>query len=375
MRKLYLFVVVLGILLPSCISTFSICGTGGNLVFAPQFRIDNFNSYFDSNGNPLDTLVLDTSRIYSPNFKFYLDYSDKNASKNKRMKLYHHSGKLITKIKDVTKHDHITWLNNCLIFNGSSAPKPRKIIVDLSSGNTKVFKTKGWFMYIGQTDSKAYYVSHSDYQKIGRLKVESRHSIIELDEKSQGVLYDNESVEGRYLSNVGAGLRFRWYSYSKDTVHFFKFYNPQLAIKGTKLSRKSDDEFPLAIDCIVNDTVRYNSFDTQRFFARNDFYYGQGKTYIIIDGQQLVVSDGNTLTKLIDLEQTELIVCDDFKVYGKFMVFTQFQGFMFMKPKNHPEKQVTVNGLLTNFNNDGHSVIGFLNLETKEVFYPVITYK
>ena len=57
------------------------------------------------------------------------------------------------------------------------------------------------------------------------------------------------------------------------------------------------------------------------------------------------------------------------------MVFTQLQGYMFLTPEEYPEKQITVNGLKTNFENYGHSVIGFLDLETKEIFFPVIKYK
>ena len=375
MRKIYILILVSGVLLSSCKSKFFMCGMMSNMVIEPQFRIDNFNGYFDSNGNPRDTLVLDTNRIYSPNLRFYIDYSDKIEFKDKRVKLYDQSGKMIAKIKSVSKYEHITWLDNCVIFNGGSAPEPRKVIVDLTSGKTKTFKTKGWFMYIGQTDSKAYYVPHTDYQKIGNLKVESRHSIIELDEKSQRILHDNESVKGRYLWNGGYGLRFGWYSYSKDTVNFFEFYNPQLAIKCTKLENSSDDDPPLNVDFIVKDTVKYSPSDIQTLFADVDTYYGHDKTYVKIDGHKIFVSDGKTLTELIDLEKTELKGCGDFKVYDRFMVFTQVQGFMFLTPEKYPEEQITVNGLQTNFDNYGHIVIGFLDLETKEVFYPVIKYK
>lgn len=269
-----------------------------NLVIEPKFRLDNFNGYFDSNGNPRDTLVLDTNKIYSPDFRYYLDYSDKIEFKDKRVKLYNQSGKMITKIKGVSKYEHITWLDNCVIFNGGSAPEPRKVIVDLKTGKTKIFKTKGWFMYIGQTDSKAYYVSHSDYQKIGNLKVKSRHSIIEIDEQSRSILYDNESCKGRYLWNGGYGIRFRWYSYSKDTVNFFEFYNPQLSIMCTKLGNKSDDDPPLNVDFIVNDTVRYSPNDIQTLFADGNSLYTNGKTYVKIDGHKIFVSDGKTLNKL-----------------------------------------------------------------------------
>ena len=351
------------------------CGMMNSMVIEPQFRIDNFNGYFDSEGNPLDTLVLDTNRIYSPDLKFYLDYSDKIEFKDKRVKLYNQSGKMITKIRGVSKYEHITWLDNCVIFNGGSAPEPRKVIVDLTSGKTKTFKTKGWFMYIGQTNSKAYYVPHTDYQKIGNLKVKSRHSIIELDEKSQRILYDNESVEGRYLWNGGFGLRFRWYSYSKDTVNFFEYYNPQLAIKCTKLDNKSDDDPPLNVEFIVNDTVRFRTNDIETLFADVNTLFANGKTYVLIDGHKIYISDGKNLEELIDLEDTEPKGFGDFKIYGKYIVFTQLQGYMFLTPEEFPDEPITINGLETNFDNYGHSVIGLLDLETKEVFYPAIKYK
>lgn len=75
------------------------------------------------------------------------------------------------------------------------------------------------------------------------------------------------------------------------------------------------------------------------------------------------------------MENTELKGFGDFKIYKNYIVFTQMQGYMFLTPDEYPEKQITLNGLPTNFENYGHIVIGFLNLETKKVFYPEIKYK
>jgi hypothetical protein len=154
------------------------------IVIDPEFNLDNFNGFIDKkNGKPLSTIRLDTQRVYSPDYSFYFEYQTfKNPALRKAI-LYNTDRKPISTLKHLPKGETLLWLDNCVILDGGSAPITEKIVIDLTTGKVKTYSTNGWFMFLGQTNQKAFFASDSEINKISGKAIKNRHSIISLNEK------------------------------------------------------------------------------------------------------------------------------------------------------------------------------------------------
>ena len=248
-------------------------------------------------------------------------------------------------------------------------------MINLRTGKKKVYKTKGWFIFVGQNKSSAYFVSSSFNTKIAGYKIKSKNSVISISEKGVNYEIDNNSYGGRYLWNDRALLRRKWIYYSKDTVNEYKFFNPFISVRCLTHEDNSGMPKPIGSDFITLATGVFSIGGIEPFDAEENSYTNGDTTYLIFKGSLIYRATQTSFEKLFDFQDYKIYDwIREFKIDGKYLIFkTQGgigQGFGFDSVQR--DTLFTANGLRVFRFASGHNVLGIIDLETKKVFYPKI---
>lgn len=359
-RTLILFL-TLSIVISACRThrQFYVCGMARGIVIDPEFDLDNFNGFIDNKNNkPFTIIRLDTLRVYSPDYKYYFEYQTFNDPAHRKAILYNTERKPISTLKHLPKGETLLWLDNCVILDGGSAPITEKIVIDLTTGKIKTYSTNGWFMFLGQTNQKAFFASHSENNKISSITLTNRHSIISLNENGVSLVVDNKSISNSY----------------PDSVYFYDFFNSKFAIRCLKLENKSDDDQPLKIEFISENKIVLTPDSISFFTAYEDSYFSIGDTYVKINGNVIYRVTENSFEKIFDFRESKINGwIRDFKIDGEYLIFkTQNSGIEFALMDPPKDSILTVNGLIAKQHVYGYNTIGIVNLKTKECIYPTI---
>ena len=338
---------------------FYVCGMGRNIVIDPEFDLTNFDSYIDKdNGKYLPIIQCDTQKVYSPDYKFYFEYQKFKDPAHRKVILYNNNRKPIARLKHLPKGETLIWLKNCVILDGGSAPITKKTTINLTTGKVKNYRTKGWFMFLGQTNEKAFFASHSDNNKISGKTLKNTHSIISLNEKGVDLFVDNKSISNSY----------------PDSVYFYDFFNSKFTIRCLKLENNSDDDQPLRIEFISENKVILTPDSIKFFTAFEDSYFLNGDTYLKINGNEIYRVSENSFEKIFDFREAKISGwIRDFKIEGEYLIFKiQNSGFEFAFMEEPKDSIMSVNRLIVKKHVYGYNSIGIVNLKTKECFYPTI---
>jgi hypothetical protein len=336
-----------------------VCGMASGIVIDPQFDLDNFNEFIDKGKNkPLTIIHLDTQRVYSPDYKYYFESQTLNEPNHRKAILYNAERRPIARLKYLPKGETLLWLDNCVILDGGSGPKTEKIVIDVVTGKIKTYSTKGWFMFLGQTNQEAFFASHSENNKISGKTIRNRHSVISLNEKGIRLAVDNKSISNSY----------------PDSVYYYEFFNSKFAIRCVKLEHKSDDDRPLKIEFITGNNVVLTPDSLSFYTACEDSYYMNGETFVKVNGTVIYRVTKSSIEKIFDFRESKIRGwIRDFKIEGEYLIFrAQNSGFEFALQDPPSDSVVTVNGLVAKQHAYGYNTIGIVNLKTKECFYPTI---
>lgn len=375
MRKAFLFLTIL-FTIASCKNTQEghICGLASSFVVEPEFRLENFTQFIDPETNrPLETLQMDTNRVYSPDNNHYFEFTFELG--HQIGTLYNSEDKQLRKIPHLNKHDRLIWLTNSVILDGFSGPVTEKTIINLKNGRKKTYPTKGWFMFIGQDEDKAFFASHSMYSKIGGKLYKDSHSIVSITYDGVQLEVKNNNFEDRFRFKDPIVGRKSWVYTEKDTVLFYEYYNSNVSIQCLRPAETSMDEKPLRTDFLLQSKVIQSPDSISFFTAGSDSYTKGDTTYLILNQNELYRTTPTTFEKVLTLPPEKGAgYFRDFKVAGNYLIYTtQDRGHIFKK-ENYGQA-LTANGLTATHGNYGYYTLRIINLESLETFCPKIEYQ
>jgi hypothetical protein len=342
---------------------------GGDYIY-PELNIQNFSSFINTKNNkPLDTLFRNTTRIYDNEGKYYLEFKSTNEQKDKNYSLKNSDGNELCELRGIYLDKVPIWLNDCLIIDKTTNKKYGKCVIDFKTGKQQFYEVKESFESIGQDNNVAYFTSNYGLNKIGKLKVKSRHSIIAISNEGIKLELDNKSYQTKRLIRNHQRWHWRWQytAIDKDTVNLNLFYNNTLLIKGKEINKVelNNSEF----------IFKKKSFKIQSVYKnvsyKTNYRKFQNSIYIRLQNDDIYKLDSNGLSIAIAFKiqaiPGELI---DFRLEGNYLIFKTYVDIEMNEQKTN--SWINQNGFEIKNNPSGYDLIGIVDLKTNEVFYPKI---
>jgi hypothetical protein len=328
------------------------CHLGGSFVVDPEFELGNFSAFINTEtGKPLTTLILDTQRIYSPDYNYYFEFQPQKRDGKTKAILFNSNGKKIATVKQLHVRPSIKWLKNCVIF--FSNQKEHKI--NLETGRVK--KYDEYMSYLGQLDDTAYYDVSSRDNKFEGFPRNYSNSIFAFSDN--GV--SPASGISKYRQNA------------PDSIYSCDFFNSQVALHSINLQKMTYDKPTYKIEISVNNKIVQTSYPYLSFDSYRDSYYSDGATYLKINDNEIYRVKNNTFEKLFTFGEVNVSGwIREFKVEGDFLIFVAQNQSYEISSKNL-DSLITVNGLVAKERDYAFHTLGIINLKTKECFYPTIT--
>lgn len=337
----------------------------------PEFKLQNFNGFINTKTNkPFDTVFANSNRIYDNEGKYYFELKLTNEEKQKIYLLKNIEGNIICEVSGVDFNDAPIWLIDCVIIDKSINKKYGKCIIDLRTGKQKFYIVKGHFEAVGQDSNIAYFTSYRSLQKIGKLKVTSRHSIIGISNNGVNLVLDNQCYQSKYLVRNYKRWQWRWQycPIDKDTVNLNLFYNSNLQIKGKEINRIVLHHTNFIFK---NKLLKIkNSYDNS-FFKTNYLTY-KNSIFIRLKDNDIYKLDSNNFKCVLEFVTLNIQGkwLEEFKIEGNYLIFKNYVDLEGEEPK--ATSWINQNGFEIKDNPSGYDLIGIVNLKTKEVFYPKI---
>lgn len=336
----------------------------------PEFNLQNFNSFINpQTSKPFDTVFANSNKIYDNEGKYYFEYKSTNEKKDKIYSLKNSDGNELCELIDVDFDKDPIWLNDCVIIDKSSNKKYGKCVIDFKTGKQKFYVVKESFESIGQDSNVAYFTSNYGLNKIGKLKVKSRHSIIAISNEGIKLELDNKSYQTKRLIRNHQRWHWRWQyaAIDKDTVNLNLFYNNTLHIEGKEINK---------VELYNTDFIfKKKSFKIQSVYKsvsyKTNYRKFQNSIYIRLQNDDIYKLDSNGLNIAIAFKilaiTGELI---DYKIEGNCLIFKNHVDLEMDEPKTN--SWINQNGFEIKYDRSGYDLIGVVNLKTKEIFYPKI---
>ena len=335
-----------------------------------EFNLQNFNGFINpQTSKPFDTVFANSNRIYDNEGKYYFELKLTNEEKQKIYLLKNIEGNIICEVSDVDFNNAPIWLIDCVIIDKSFNKKYGKCVIDLRTGKHKFYEVKESFVSIGQDSNIAYFTSNYGLNKIGKLKVKSRHSIIAISNEGIKLELDNKSYQTKRLIRNHQRWHWRWQytAIDKDTVNLNLFYNNTLLIKGKEINKVelNNSEF----------IFKKKSFKIQSVYKnvsyKTNYRKFQNSIYIRLQNDDIYKLDSNGLSIAIAFKiqaiPGELI---DFRLEGNYLIFKTYVDIEMNEQKTN--SWINQNGFEIKNNPSGYDLIGIVDLKTNEVFYPKI---
>lgn len=286
----------------------------------PEFNLQNFNGFINpQTKKPFDTVYGNSNRIYDNEGKYYFELKLPHEEKQRIYLLKNIEGVTICEVSKLDFHHAPIWLNDCVIIDQSTNKKYGKCVIDLRTGKQQFYSVKGYFEAAGQDYNTAYLSSYRSLQKIGKLKVESRQSIIAISKSGINLVLDNQCYQSKYLVRNYKRWQWRWQyaAIDKDTVNLNLFYNSNLQIKGKEINKVKLDHSDFIFK---NKRLKIkNSYDNS-FFANNYLPY-KNSIFIRLKDNDIYKLDSNGLSMAIAFKilviPGELI---DYKIEGNYLI-------------------------------------------------------
>ncbi len=316
-----------------------------NIYFIPSPKpLSHFDDFFKKGSDkPLSKVVFFEDRIYSDNREFYIvqsPYYNSVIVKDIR-------GRTIKEVSNVSMDDMIIWLDKCVIIDRFYTESNKKVVINLETGEQKIYYTKGKFRHIGQTNKQSFFCSVNDYSEIEGILLKSRKSLIKINETGVEIEYINPTVTGRVLKRSIYTGKEEWNPVFSDTAITFDYYNNQFSMGSKKIGNLTVRQF------IKNYNIEWNYKEHIDFFDPDmDTYYSNGYTYVLLNDKAIFRFGENEVEKIIDCEDLMII---QFIIKKDFLIFTT--------NRNTTDK-VNQNRFL-----------GILNLNTRKISYPKIIKK
>lgn len=345
---------------------------GGDYIY-PEFNLQNFNGFINpQTSKPFDTVYGNSNRIYDNEGKYYFELKLPYEEKQKIYLLKNIEGITICEVSKLDFNHAPIWLNDCVIIDQSTNKKYGKCVIDLRTGKPKFYEVKESFISIGQDSNLAYFISNYGLNKIGKLKVKSRHSIIAISHEGIKLELDNKSYQSKRLIQNHQRWQWRWQcaAIDKDTVNLNLFYNSNLQIKGKEINKVKLEHSDFIFK---NKRLKIkNSYDNS-FFANNYLPY-KNSIFIRLKDNDIYKLDSNNFKCVLEFITLNITGkwLDDFKIEGNYLIFKTYVDIEREEPK--ATSWINQNGFEIKDNPSGYDLIGIVNLKTKEVFYPKIVY-
>ena len=371
MKNILLYIIIFA-LITSCNlrkKSYWYCGMGMRYNY-PEFNLQNFNGFINPQTNtPFDTVYANSNRIYDNEGKYYFEYKSTNEKKDKIYSLKNSDGNEICELIDIDFDKDPIWLNDCVIIDKSVNKKYGKYVIDLKTVKPKFYEVKESFLSIGQDSNLAYFISNYGLNKIGKLKVKSRHSIIAISNEGIKLELDNKSYKTKCLIRNHQRWHWRWQytSIDKDTVNLNLFYNNNLHIKDKEINK---------VELYNTDFIFKNKpYKIQSVYEnvsyKTNYRKFQNSIYIRLQNDHIYKLDSNGLSMAIAFKilaiPGELI---DYKIEGNYLIFKTYVDIEMDEPKT--TSWINQNGFEIKYDRSGYDLIGVVDLKTKEVFYPKI---
>lgn len=362
MKKIHLtFLLLIIVLIQACGLRRNgfVCGMMSNIVLEPELNIYHFQGYItNDSASALTAITESNNKIYSPDYNFYLEYKSIKKNVYENVILYDSNKRVIANINQFTLGDKLIWLEKCVIIDKGVSKTNEKSVIEFATGKIENYQSEDWFMFVGQTNNQAFFVSETDEAKISSLTVKHSHSIISINEKGIHLALDNPSFGESY----------------PDSTYYYHYFTPTFAIRSLQLSNSSYDEKSLKIEFLLNDHLVYSPDSISSFFSLEDIYHSQGTSYLKINSNEVYRITPTSFEKIVDFRECNITGwVRDFKIEGDYLIFlTQKNGTEDTTSGTQNFIYKTKNGLLTNATVYGYNEIGILNIKTKECIYPRI---
>lgn len=375
MRKAFLFLTIL-CSMTSCktIQEGHVCGLASYLVVEPEFRLENFTQFIDPETNlPLETLQMDTNRVFSPGNSHYFEFTFEKG--HHIGTLYNSEGKELRRVPHLDKFDRLIWLTNGVIIDWYADTATGETLINLKNGRKKDYPAKGLFIFIGQDADKAFFVSHSMYNKIGGKLLKDSHSIVSISKRGLQLEVKNNNFEDRFRFNDPILKTKGWIYVETDTVLFYEYYNSNVSIECLRPMETSTDAKPLRTDFLLQGKVIHSPDSITFFTAGSNSYTNGDTTYLMLNQNELYRTTPTSFEKVLTIPPEEGAgYIRDFKVVGSFLIFTtQDRGHIFKEW--YSGQALTANGLTATSGNYGYYTLRILDLRTQESFCPRIEYQ
>lgn len=259
-----------------------------------------------------------------------------------------------------------------MIINKSTKKKYGKCVIDFKTGKQQFYGVKESFESIGQDNDEAYLTTNDGLNKIGKLKVKSRHSIIAISNEKIKLELDNKSYQTKRLIRNHQRWHWKWQfaAIDKDTVNLNLFYNNNLHIKGKEINSielyHTDFIFknkPLKIQSVYKNLWNQTSFRKY-----------QNSIFIRLQNNDIYKLDSNGFSIAITFKmlaiQGKLI---EYKIEGNYLIFKNYVEIE--REDSKTTSWINQNGFEIKDNPSGYDLIGIVDLKTNEVFYPKIIVK
>lgn len=340
-RIVMLFLLV--VILTSC-SRYSYTTKHSVELRGTKFSIDNFDIK-----NSSDSLIYYYEYIkYSPTLDKKIEYQFKPYWVSNYGRFYAHIIEDDNQVGDIPKvlpNEKIFWTNNSVVFNGRnynysvnlrkntvSKTKDRKLYYNYKHNKHKRIKTKGDFVFLGQSDSEIHYDSFYDKQIWDNLSVLTEHSIVTVnpDEFS-------EEIE------LSRGLP------------LFKNNNIAINYNDNKLDIKFENQIP-------SELKKYK----YPFVPERDSYFSSGKTYFCFNRNKIFEITSSNIKLIVNF----------YRVNTKINVrsFRIFNDKIYFINELNKDIQVNKNGVTTEGYYKNYE-FGIYDLNTKKISYPKIRVK
>lgn len=346
------------------------CGMGMCYNY-PEFNLQNLNGFINpQTSKPFDTVFANSKRIYDNEGKYYFEYKSTNEKNDKIYSLKNSDGNELCELIDVDFDKDPIWLNDCVIIDKSVNKKYGKCVIDLRTGKQQFYSVKGYFEAVGQDSNTAYLSSYRSLQKIGKLKVKSKHSIIGISNNGINLVLDNQCYQSKYLVRNYKRWQWRWQycPIDKDTVNLNLFYNSNLQINGKEINKVKLEHSDFIFK---NKRLKIkNSYDNS-FFANNYLPY-KNSIFIRLKDNDIYKLDSNNFKCVLEFITLNITGkwLNDFKIEGNYLIFKTYVDIEREEPK--ATSWINQNGFEIKYERSGYDLIGIVNLKTKEVFYPKI---
>ena len=342
-----------------------VCGLVRSIVINPDFELSNFSGFLDANLKPLITIMLDTQRVYSPDYKYYFKYSLQNTTKfTRKATLYNKENDSILEINNLVKGGETPiWLDNGIIVSGTVHTDTnfmyKKDIINFKTKTIKEYFTDYAFSFKGQTNINAFYASQvADQNRFGNELTADGGDMISLGNTIKN-LKDSKNVT----------------SHNNDT-HSIIFYNSYFSIKSIRPKYPYNYEELLETTIISNKgkiiaNLKTNAF--YNFYINTDCYFNEDAVYLKINHKEIYKITQTSCERIFEFTSDNMSWIRDFKVEGNYLILRiQTQGDGMIEDINAKGSFLTMNGLSAKQHVYGHLSIGIVDLKTKKITYPKI---